>query len=318
MSEQSSELHSSDLRPGSSIANRPRSIGIALGRHCIWGLPAGLFMAALGAFGVWVAVAPEYEATHILQANYDFVLSRDFEGSSSGLARNERPLIMSPVVLDDVLADPQLSALPSLSDPNLRERNLRKGLTVTSAGTDDLLLITFRDTDRQSVAKLANAIAASYVRERRRFEEIRLANLEHSLLQPIEQSRRNVEESRRFYQELMKRLSQSRALSKSSDSTHEAEEQNGLQSAMFELENADTVFVKKKLEFESDYYDKLNARLLALRAERGRSASLITRSPAREPHAPIDDLPINRMLLAGGLAFFLPFALAILIELRRN
>ena len=144
-------------------------------------------MAILGAIVVVSSVVPEFEATHILQTSSDFVLSSDLVGVPKDLAKNELPLIMSPVVMDEVLADPALSSVPSLSDPETREREIRKRLKVSSEGTVDRLLITYRDTDKEQVAKVANAIAQSYVQERRRYDDRRLLNLEKSLVQPLEQ-----------------------------------------------------------------------------------------------------------------------------------
>ena len=81
------------------------SFGLDFRRHCVRAFPAGVLMAILGAIVVVSSVVPEFEATHILQASSDFVLSSDLVGVPKDLAKNELPLIMSPEVMDEVLAD---------------------------------------------------------------------------------------------------------------------------------------------------------------------------------------------------------------------
>ena len=315
MSNLSSEMKS-DITPTS--ATKSWLIWTAFKRHCVWALPAGVLTSILGACAVLAVVAPEYEATCILQASHDFVLSKDVIDVGKDLATNEFPLIMSPEVLDVVLEDPQFKSLPSFSNPELREREIRKRLRVNTGGTDSLLLIGYRDSDKKQVAKVANAIAESYVTERRRFDDRRLQTLERSLRQPIDQARRNVEESRRRYEELAKKVYGKNPFAISHESKEEGVEQSSAGQESHGIDNAELLFAQKHLEQESEFFDRLNARFLALRAEQGRGSSLVTRSPAREPSAPIEDWPMDKMLLAAGLAFFLPFAFAMLVELRKS
>ncbi|MDX1928071.1 MAG: hypothetical protein SFV81_16210 [Pirellulaceae bacterium] len=313
MSNESSETKS-DI--SQAHATKPWLIASTIKRHLVWALPAGILMSIFGACLVLVDVAPEYEATHILQANHDFVLSRDVIDIGKDRAINEIPLIMSPEVLDDVLADPQFKSVPSFSNPELREREIRRRLTVSRGGTDDLLLITYRDSDKFQVAKVANAIAEEYVKERRRFDDLRFRSLEKSLRQPIDQARRNVEDARRLYEDLAKKVYGKNPFATGRESTEG--EQSSVGQEIHGIETAELLFAQKRFEQESELFDKLNARFLAVRAEQGRGSSLVTRSLAREPSSPIEDWPLDTMALAACLAFFLPFSLAILVESRRR
>lgn len=317
MSNQSNESNEmkSDTTPTSII--KPWFIWTAFKRHGVWALPAGVLMSILGACVVLAVVTPQYEAVHILQSNHDYILNNDLVERRMDVARNSRPLIMSPVVLDAVLADPQFRSLPSFSNPELRESEFRKRLKVSSGGTDDLVLISYRDSDRKQVAQVANAVAESFVAERRRFENSRLSNLERSLRTPVDQARRNVEESRKLYEELAKRLYSKNPLATSRESKEEGVEQSGAGQERKGIETTELYFAQKRLAEETENFDKLSARLLALRAEQGRGSSFVTRSMAREPSAPIEDWPVDKMMLAAGLAFFLPFAFAMLFELRK-
>ena len=313
MSNQPSEMKP-DVAPAN--ATKPWLISTTFKRHGVWALPAGVLTSILGACVVLFVVDPEYEATHILQSNNSYILSNELLDGPMDVVRNEFPLIMSPEVLDDVLADPELKSVPSFSKPELREIEIRKRIKVSSGGTDDLVLITYRDSDKKQVAKVANAIAEEYVKERRRFDDLRLRNLEKSLRLPIDQARRNVEETRRTYEELAKKVYSKNPLATGRESEEETKQSVGQE--IRGIETSELLFVQKHLEQESELLDKLNARLLALRAEQGRGSSVITRSIAREPSAPMEHWPMGTMVLAAGLAFFLPFAFAILIELRKS
>ncbi len=437
----------------------PWLLWVALRRHWAWTIPAGSLIALMGATFVFLTFEPEYEATHILQANRNYVLSKDLVDVSKDLAKNERMIILSYEVLSEVLADPELKSVPSLSDPETRESEIRKRVKISSGGSEDLLMIGYRDTDRKQVAKVANAIAAEYKKERRRYDELQLRNVEKSLMQPIDQARRNVEDARRIYEDLSKQVYGKSPFSNSGDSPNgesmlnqdrrtlidldlkegslnstltskqselsqaayrtfsdqeikayvdsdeaiqklrgkirdneaeirkiEQKEQQGffasryrelrkdlgqwetdlerlvaskrekaegalresatqklnqaikgIESQIAELsakreaigrqieeekarleksgvETADLAFASKKVDSEMLYFDKLNDRFLALRAELGRGASVSSRSMAQDPNLPIEETPIKKIFMVAGIAFLLPFLLAVLFE----
>ena len=78
----------------------PWLLWVALRRHWAWVIPSGVVLALAATYAVSSTFVPEFEATHILQANQDFVLSKDLTETQKDLAKNERPLIMSPLVLE--------------------------------------------------------------------------------------------------------------------------------------------------------------------------------------------------------------------------
>ncbi len=437
----------------------PWLLWVALRRHWAWTVSTGLLVAVVGATVVFVTFEPEFEATHILQANRNYVLSKDLVDVSKDLAKNERMIILSHEVLSEVLADPELKSVPSLSDPETRESEIRKRVKISNGGSEDLLMIGYRDTDRKQVAKVANAIAEEYKKERRRYDELQLRNVEKSLMQPIDQARRNVEDARRVYEDLSKKVYGKSPFSNSGDSPNgestlsqdrrtlidldlregtlnstltskqselsqaayrtfsdqeikayvdsneailklrgkirdneaeirkieqkeqqgffasryrelkkdlgqwetdlerlvastrekaegalresEAQKLNqaikGIESQIAELiakreaigkqveeekarleksgvETADLAFASKKVDSEMLYFDKLNDRFLALRAELGRGASVSSRSMAKDPNLPLEETPIKKIVMVAGVAFLLPFLLAVLVE----
>lgn len=182
----------------------PWLLWVAFRRHWMWAVPVGLILAAPISFLVYNSFVPEYEATHVLLANRDFVLSKDILEMKGDLARNERAIILNQVVLDAVLADPSLASVPSLSDPNTKESEIRKRIRVGNAA-DHLLTISYRDIDKAVVADVANKIAESYMDETRKSEARRLKNMETWLIQPIVEASREVDIAWNKYVELSKR-----------------------------------------------------------------------------------------------------------------
>lgn len=180
-----------------------RLLWIAFRRHWAWCIPLGLLLAAAGSAGVWYTFTPEYEATHLLEVNRDFVVFPGFGAvSDSDIARTERPIIMSALVLDSVLADPSLSDAPSLSKPATAERELRKRLNVSNVGTQRYLQISYRESDPKHAAEVCNAIAASYRKIRDMYSERRLSQVAEWLKPSIEQWKQDVEEKRNKISEL--------------------------------------------------------------------------------------------------------------------
>ena len=180
----------------SAVAFDPWLLWVAFRRHWAWIISVGTVFATIGSLVVYSKFVPEYEATCILQANQDFVLSRDVIPSTKDLARNERLIILSPVVMGGVLSNPELRSVPSLADANTRETEVRNRVRISNGGTDDLLLISYRDTDKSQVAKVANAIASEYVVKKRLYDDHRFKGIVDSLRLPIEQLERKVKEGR--------------------------------------------------------------------------------------------------------------------------
>ena len=182
----------------------PWLLWVAFRRHWMWVVPVGLILAAPSSFAVYYSFVPEYEATHVLEANRDFVLSKDILEMRGDLARNERAIILNQRVLDPVLADTSLATVPSFSNPNMKESEVRRRIRVGNAA-DHLMTISYRDTDRARVADVANKIAESYIREKSKIDGARLKEMENWLDHPITLASREVENAWNKYVELSKR-----------------------------------------------------------------------------------------------------------------
>ncbi len=111
---------------------------------------------------------------------------RDFSGVMQGptdLVSSERPLVLNHLVLSSVLADPKIAESPRLKDPATREQKIRSGLSISDAGSRTLMQISFRDSNPETAAYVANAVAVSYLQQRQRFDDRRIKDLE-GWLQP--------------------------------------------------------------------------------------------------------------------------------------
>jgi len=169
--------------PWQELPFDPWLVVATLRRNWFWATPIGLVLAACAAFFVYWTFTPEYLASHLLEANRDFVVFQGMMQSPTDFVQNERPLIENHLVLSPVLANAKVNEAPSLRDINRRELNIRRNLSISDAGSRNLLKISYRDSDPASAANVCNAIAKSYLQQRQRFDDRRISDLE-GWLQP--------------------------------------------------------------------------------------------------------------------------------------
>ncbi|TWT81172.1 Tyrosine-protein kinase YwqD [Planctomycetes bacterium CA13] len=181
---------------GASTQFDPWILWVTFRRCWFWVLPIGAVLAALASFGVLSTFVPTYRANALLQANQDWIVFKGVMPTLTDLARTEKSLFFNPIVIDPVLADPDLRRAPSLSDPDTAEVNLRKNLKISSDGTPTQLLVSYEDTDREAAANVCNAVVESYLRQRDDFDNIRVSNLGRWLEPEIQRWEQEVEERR--------------------------------------------------------------------------------------------------------------------------
>ncbi|TWT54684.1 Tyrosine-protein kinase YwqD [Rubripirellula amarantea] len=159
-----------------------------------WAVPCGAILSAITAFVVLQNFTPTYRASHLLEANDDFVVFKGVMPTVDDLANTEKSLFFNPIVIDPVLADPEIRRAPSLADPDTAEVNLRKNLTVGNGGTRARLVVSYEDSDREAAAMVCNAVVDSYLRQRDAFDNARMTNLEMWLEPEIQRWEQQVEE----------------------------------------------------------------------------------------------------------------------------
>ncbi len=173
----------------------PWILWVTVRRCWFWAAPVGLVLAAIAGFAVLKTFVPRYQATHLLEANNDYVVFKDVMPMIDDLARTEQPLFYNAIVLDPVLSDPELRSAPSLSDPETAEKNLRKNLSIKSAGSKSQLLVGYEESDREMAAKVCNAVVNAYLRQRDMFDSTRVNNLERWLEPEIQRWQAEVEKA---------------------------------------------------------------------------------------------------------------------------
>ncbi|MGB1926341.1 MAG: AAA family ATPase, partial [Rubripirellula sp.] len=89
----------------------------------------------------------------------------------TNLVSSETPIILSEIIVNPVLARPEIQALPNFRDGASRERYLRENLALKGGGTSGRLTITFTDTDASSTSTVCNAVADEYMEYRREYEQ---------------------------------------------------------------------------------------------------------------------------------------------------
>jgi capsular exopolysaccharide synthesis family protein len=182
----------------------PWIIWVTIRRCWYWAVPTGLVLACLGTLYVLKSFVPRYQASYLLEANNDYLVFKGVMPTVSDLARSEKSLIMSPIVLERVLRDPELVNAPSLSDPDKAESNLRKNLSIAGTGSRSQLRISYTDTDREAAADVCNAVASSYLKQRDTFDTQRVNNLQKWLEPEIDRWEQEVAIRRDKVRELSK------------------------------------------------------------------------------------------------------------------
>lgn len=177
----------------SSAAVDPWILWVAFRRSWFWAIPLGAAFALTIAYYLYNSFVPEYRASHILEANRDYVVFQGVLTAPRDISSIERQLIVSPLVLDPVMADPDVCQAPSLRNPETRAQNLRSRLALANAGSKALLEVSYRDSDPQHAAAVCNAIVESYLRQRQAFDNKRVSDLENMLAPAIDRWQKEVE-----------------------------------------------------------------------------------------------------------------------------
>lgn len=130
-----------------------------------------LLLAMSGAAFLWWSSEPTYKSSHWVEVSKHRVLSPGAASRPTNLVSTETPIILSEIILDPVLARPEIQSLPNFQDPSERERHLRDNLKLKPGGTSGRLTITFTDTDANSSSTVCNAVADEYMEYRREYEQ---------------------------------------------------------------------------------------------------------------------------------------------------
>ncbi|WP_345320317.1 hypothetical protein [Novipirellula rosea] len=172
-----------------------------------WAVPAGIVLASIVAFATLRLFEPHYVGASLLGANNQLMPFPGVGPTIQDLAKSEKDILFSPIVLEPVLADPKLRTAPSLSNPKYTEVNLLKNLSVTEAGTKSRMIVSYEDTDPEAAAMVCNAVVDSYLRQRDTFARQRIISMERELEPEIQRWQQEVERGQIKVHKLSKDLS---------------------------------------------------------------------------------------------------------------
>ncbi|MGI9459296.1 MAG: hypothetical protein ACR2NF_04795, partial [Pirellulales bacterium] len=173
-------------------------------RHCwFWAAPLGISLGCAAAFSVYASFVPMFEATHMLEANQDYIVFNNVLARSSNLEATEKQIILSDLVLDDVVSQAEIQAA-GFVDPVASVAEIRDSLRIRSAGTRTLLRLSYSHSDAAIAALVCNAVADSFLAQRERLDNQRVSDLTSWLTPSIDLWKAEVQGHERRIVELSK------------------------------------------------------------------------------------------------------------------
>lgn len=127
-------------------------------------LPIGIALAVAGGAVVWMTFKPTYQGTAwlLIKEQPDYLAFKT-DNNNSRFAQNQVELIRSPVVLEKVLAKPEIAQLPELLRQSAPLEWLKKSVVTKNEGGSEIFGISFSGSDPTSVAAILNSIVDSYL-----------------------------------------------------------------------------------------------------------------------------------------------------------
>lgn len=153
----------------------PPSITVSAVVHAVlrnWrtAFPLGLLLAAVAGGLVWVRFRPTYQASAWLQVQqsspYLAFALREGRDETGRFFETQTELIRSPIVLEQVAADPDVTRISQIDGLQDRIEWLREGLVVKPVGRSELWTVSYEDYSPRGAAEIVNAVVDAYVRQR--------------------------------------------------------------------------------------------------------------------------------------------------------
>lgn len=135
--------------------------------------PLGALLAALSVGILYLLHEPVYVAENWLRIESEspFVVFPDPEAES--FVNTQIELIRSPLVLDRVVAEPDIARYPALAASDDPIAWLAARLTVAARGKSEIYVVRFQAADPQRAARIANAVVEAYFKIQSRQHALR-------------------------------------------------------------------------------------------------------------------------------------------------
>lgn len=130
-------------------------------------LPMGVVLAAIAGVLVWYLHVPQYQAKALLMIQGDSPYVA-FAGGRSGVesaryVQTQLELLRSQVVLEPVIARPEIASIADLAASPSPVDTLRSGLSIQGVGQSDLYYVGYVSALPETAAKVVNAIVNEYL-----------------------------------------------------------------------------------------------------------------------------------------------------------
>lgn len=191
-----------------------------LRKHWRWMIPVGVLLSSLAAAGVLAFFKPVYEAKFRLEVdptNY-VVFAESATRSSPEFVDLQRAVMFSNSVLEKVVADKAVAAVPSIAKSRDPVQTLRTQVKVVPTAGFRIMDVKFQDQDPKVAANVVNTLVDEYLRSRRSIEQIRTSNQERNVLAALAKAESEVEASKQRVRDLSMQSVKSEAVLGESDS----------------------------------------------------------------------------------------------------
>jgi capsular exopolysaccharide synthesis family protein len=183
-------------------------------------IPVGILFSSLATAGVLAFFKPVYEARFRLEVdptNY-VVFADSATRSSPEFVDLQRAVMFSNSVLEKVVADKAVAAVPSISKSRDPVQTLRQQVKVVPTAGFRIMDVKFQDQDPKIAANVVNTLVDEYLRSRRSIEQIRTSNQERNVLAALAKAESEVEASKQRVRDLSVQAVKSEAVLGESDS----------------------------------------------------------------------------------------------------
>lgn len=133
-------------------------------------LPIGVTFAAIGIAVVWFTFEQVFEAEAWLQIGAPtFIVFEDHGGPNAAaqsdvFVRTQLAMIKSPVVLDRVVARPEVAQIAEIRTSLIPVQDLKKAVSIESVDESELYQITYSTTKPEDAQAVVNAVLEEYIK----------------------------------------------------------------------------------------------------------------------------------------------------------
>jgi succinoglycan biosynthesis transport protein ExoP len=168
-----------------------------------WMLPLGLLFAGIACGFVLAFFKPSYEAKFRLEVDLaNYVIFKEDRNYSNEFVELQKAIMLGNNVLEKVISDPTIAAIPRIAAAKDPLFQLRKDVKVGSAAGARLIDVKYVDQDPVVASRLVNTIVDEYIRTRRNMEQIKTSMQERNVNAVLQKAEAEVEASKQRVREL--------------------------------------------------------------------------------------------------------------------